>query len=165
MVLVRKPTRIYWVEAKTLTEPVWETEEDEQRELPVREGEVGEGDLGSPGEMGGDLLLHPNVRLEPLFDQVSPIHSGGDTILLLVLGSKMVPHLSGSGWILGGGGDAGGGGGDAIFIYVELELLSAGGSHQTQGFRVCLFPDLDGSGLVGSYCFEICRSGIGFRSV
>ena len=70
-------------------ESVWETEEDEQRKLPVGEGESGEGDLGSLGEMGGYLFLHANVQLEPVFNQVSPIHSGSDTVLLLVLGSKM----------------------------------------------------------------------------
>ena len=49
-------------------EPVWETEEDEQCELPVGEGESGEGNLGPLGEMGGYLFLHVNVRLEPVFD-------------------------------------------------------------------------------------------------
>ena len=49
-------------------EPVWETEEDEQRELLVGEGESREGNLGPPGEMGGYLFLHANVRLEPVFD-------------------------------------------------------------------------------------------------
>ena len=48
--------------------PVRETEEDEQRELPVGEGESGEGDLGSPGEMGGNLFLHANVGFELVFD-------------------------------------------------------------------------------------------------
>ena len=134
-------------------------EEDEQRKLPVGEGEVGEGDLGSPGEMGGDLLLHLDIRLEPLFDQVAPIHGSGNTVLLLILGSKMFPHLMCSGWVLGGGGR------DAVFVYVELELLSAGGSHQTQGFGVGLFPDLDGGSFVGGGCLDIGNLGIGLYSV
>ena len=70
-------------------EPIWEMEEDEQCELPVGEGESREGNLGSPGEMGGYLFLHANVQLEPVLDQVVPIHSGSHTVLLLVLGSKM----------------------------------------------------------------------------
>ena len=130
--------------------PVWETEEDEQCELPVREGESREGDLGSLREMGGYLFLHANVRLEPVFDQVSPIHGGGDTILLLVLGSKMQPHLSGYRWVGGDSGGASGGGGDAVFVNVELKLLGAGGSHQTQGFGVSLLPDFDSSNFVVS---------------
>ena len=108
---------------------VWETEEDEQCKLPVREGESGEGDFGSPGEVGGDLFLHANIGLEPVFDQVAPIHSCGDAVLLLVLGSKMLPHLMGSRWAGGDGGGAGGGGSNTVFIDVELELLGAGGSH------------------------------------
>ena len=110
-------------------EPVWETEEDEQCELPVGEGESREGDLGSLGEMGGDLLLHANVQLEPVFNQVPPIHGGGNAVLLLVLGSKMLPHLMGSRWAGGDGGDTGSGGGDTVFVDMELELLGAGGSH------------------------------------
>ena len=92
--------------------------------------------------MGGYLFLHANVQLEPVFDQVSPIHNSSDTVLLLVLGSKMQPHFSSCGQVLGGGSGAGNSGGDAVFVNVELEFLSAGGSHQPQGFRVGLLPGL-----------------------
>ena len=75
------------------------------------------------------MFLHANIGLELVFNQVALIHSCGDTVLLLVLGSKMLPHLMGSRWAGGDGGGTGGGGSDAVFVNVELELLGAGGSH------------------------------------
>ena len=39
--------------------------------------------------------------------------------------------------------------GDSVFVDVELELLSAGGSHQTQSLGVGFLPDFDGGEFVG----------------
>ena len=61
-------------------------------------------------------------------------------------------------WVLGGGGDV-------VFVDMDLELLSAGGSHQTQSFGVGLFPDLDGGGFVSGGRLDVDWSWIGLCAV
>ena len=48
---------------------------------------------------------------------------------------------------------------------VELELLGACGSHQTQSLGVCLFPGFDGGEFVGSGLFVLSWFGLGFSTV
>ena len=57
-------------------------------------------------------------------------------------------------------------GGDAVFVDVELELLGAGGSHQTQSLGVGFLPDFDGSEFVGGGFVVLGGDfGVGFSTV
>ena len=61
----------------------------------------------------------------------------------------MRPNFGSRGWVVGGVNLSEDGGGDAVIVDVELELLGAGGSHQTQSLGVGFLPDLDGGEFVG----------------